>query len=105
MRGPVTGRCLRSLFWAVPRCSFYFLHAFCVFCPRRPPATRRPVRDRYSPGVKDITGIGYPNSLKLLTTHYSLLTTHYYYYYYYYYHYYCHHYYYYYYFYYHYYHY
>ena len=36
MRGEFTGRCLRSAFWAVLWFSFYFSHAFCVFCPRRP---------------------------------------------------------------------
>ena len=36
IRGAVTGRCLRSPFWAVLWFSFYFSHAFCVFWPRRP---------------------------------------------------------------------
>ena len=36
MLAAVTGRCLRSPFWAVLWFSFYFSHAFCVFCPRRP---------------------------------------------------------------------
>ena len=40
-----------------------------------PSATRRWRRHRYSPHVKDITGIGCPNSLKLLLLLLLLLLT------------------------------
>ena len=43
----------------------YFLHAFSSLTPRRCRSTRFPVSNRQHPHVKDHTGLGGPNSLKL----------------------------------------
>ena len=43
----------------------YFLHAFCAMTPRPLRSTRFPVSYRQHPHVKDPTGLGGPNSLKL----------------------------------------
>ena len=43
----------------------YFLHEFCAMTPRPLRSTRFPVSNRQHPHVKDHTGLGGPNSLKL----------------------------------------